>query len=233
MLNKGKRARSDQAKLQKRELILNTASELFDRQPDVLPTAADIARQSHMAKGTVYLYFKSKEQIFLALLERHYQAWFNDIREALQDEKPDIDQWINALCHYIETQPQFFYLASLSSAIIEKNVEQTYLLKFRHQLSAMLESCAIELANKIGQDEHQNCARLLMRSYALLLGLWQISHPSGDEQVQDPTLSIIQPEFKDESRQALQQLWRGYIDNKTERGSSRFWNLGNIFAKTD
>ena len=59
-----KRARSAKDKEQKRELILATASKLFDQDPDCLPTASAIAKQSNIAKGTVYLYFKSKEEIF-------------------------------------------------------------------------------------------------------------------------------------------------------------------------
>ncbi|WP_017443860.1 TetR/AcrR family transcriptional regulator [Gayadomonas joobiniege] len=230
MSTTGKRARTDEAKNQKRERILQAASDLFDQNPDALPTSSEIAQHSGVAKGTVYLYFKSKEEIFLAMLKRHYQAWFNDINEALQDDKPNIEQWINALCHYIEQQPQFFSLASLSTSIIEKNVAAERLTEFRQALSEMLNQCAKILATKINQDNPVNCAQLLMRSYALLLGIWQISHPA---EPKTQNFSLIQPDFKQESRQALEQLWRGYIDDKSERSGSRFWGLSNIFAKTD
>lgn len=227
-----KRARSAEDKSLKRDLILTTAAELFDQQPDALPTAAAIATRSGIAKGTVYLYFKSKEEIFLALLEQHYQAWFSDIRTAITADKPDADEIINAICHYIEIQPQFFQLASLSSSIIEQNVNSGVLLAFKEKLVNTVNSASHDLALKLELEEHETCAQLLMRSYAMLLGLWQISHNPEElaDLLNQPSLSIIQPEFGLEARDALAQLWHGYVDQKGSKSSGRFWKISNLFA---
>ena len=229
---KQKRARSAADKSLKRDLILATAAQLFDAQPDSLPTAAEIAKQSGIAKGTVYLYFKSKEEIFLALLEQHYENWFRDIRTAITAEKPNADDIINAICHYIESQPQFFQLASLSSSIIEQNVNSGVLLAFKERLVNVVNSTSHDLAEKLELEESDTCAQLLMRSYAMLLGLWQISH--NPEQLSDlldqPSLSIIQPEFGLEARDALAQLWQGYVGQKDVKTTGRFWKIGNLFT---
>ena len=235
MIKSAKRARSAEDKSQKRDLILQTASELFNDSPEALPTAAAIANQSGIAKGTVYLYFKSKEEIFLALLENHYTAWFADIRNAISAEKPDADEIINALCHYIESQPQFFQLASLSSSIIEQNVDLKILIDFKNRLLETLTAAAKDLARRLQLDEHETCAQLLMRSYAMLLGLWQISHPPEKlaTSIEQSRLALLQPEFGLEARDALAQLWHGYIDHKGNKSSGRFWKIGNLFAKAD
>ncbi len=229
---KQKRARSAADKSLKRDLILATASQLFNTQPDALPTAAEIAKQSGIAKGTVYLYFKSKEEIFLALLEQHYENWFRDIRSAITAEKPNADDIINAICHYVEDQPQFFQLASLSSSIIEQNVNSGVLLAFKERLVNMVNSTSHDLAEKLELEEHETCAQLLMRSYAMLLGLWQISHnPENLSDLFDqPSLAIIQPEFGLEARDALAQLWQGYVGHKDAKTSGRFWKIGNLFT---
>ncbi|MER2491813.1 TetR/AcrR family transcriptional regulator [Catenovulum sediminis] len=235
MLKSAKRARSAEDKSLKRDLILNTASQLFDDSPDTLPTAAAIANHSGIAKGTVYLYFKSKEEIFLALLEQHYQAWFSDIRSAITADKPDSDEIINALCHYIESQPQFFQLASLSSSIIEQNVDSKILLEFKKRLVEIITSASKDLAQRLDLDEYETCAQLLMRSYAMLLGLWQVSHPPEKvaKTLDNPNLTLIQPEFGLEARDALAQLWHGYVGQKGAKSSGRFWKIGNLFAKTE
>lgn len=227
-----KRARSAEDKSLKKDLILSTAATLFNNQPDSLPTAAAIASSSGIAKGTVYLYFKSKEEIFLALLEQHYQNWFRDIRTAITADSPNADEIINAICHYIESQPQFFQLASLSSSIIEQNVSSSVLLAFKERMVNMVNSTSHDLAEKLKLDEHDTCAQLLMRSYAMLLGLWQISHnPEALSDLLDqPSLSVIQPEFGLEARDALSQLWQGYVGQKDSKSSGRFWKIGNLFT---
>lgn len=226
-----KRARSAQDKSIKRDLILKTASELFDQEPNSLPTAAAIANKSGIAKGTVYLYFKSKEEIFLTLLEAHYNTWFSDIRTAITAEKPNSDDVINAICHYIESQPQFFQLASLSSSIIEQNVDTNLLQLFKQALETMIISTSKDLASRLDFDEHETCAQLIVRSYAMLLGLWQMSHPpkANTQALLEVELSLIKPEFSLEARDALAQLWHGYINQKDSKSNGRFWKIGNLF----
>lgn len=228
-IEKSKRARSAKDKEQKRELILMTAGQLFDAEPDVLPTAAAIATQSGIAKGTVYLYFKSKEEIFLALLEQHFRNWYADITQAIVSEKPDADQIINAICHYIEQQPQFFRLASLSHSVIEQNVDIKILMGYKNRMAQMVKTTAQELAAKLGIDDHETCSQLLVRSYAMLLGIWQISTPPEKVEriLSSPSLKVLKPEFSEESQLSLGQLWCGYLEQTTAKNG--FWKLGKLF----
>ncbi len=226
-----KRARSAKDKERKRELILSTAATLFDQNPDALPTASAIANHAGVAKGTVYLYFKSKEEIFLALLEQHYQNWFNDITAAISTSNPTESDVINAICQYVETQIQFFQLASLTSSVIEQNIDYQILLAFKKNLSAMVTDTGKHLAERLNLKESTTCSQLLIRSYAMLLGLWQLSRPS--QKVSDvldaSDLGILQPKFGPEARDALTQLWHGYLGQKTEKGKRR-WKISNLFG---
>ena len=52
-------------KVARRTAILKAASKLFTAGTGSLPTAAEIASAAGLAKGTVYLYFRSKEEITL------------------------------------------------------------------------------------------------------------------------------------------------------------------------
>jgi AcrR family transcriptional regulator len=53
----------------RRELILATARRLFESKGFELTTVEEIAAQAELGKGTIYSYFKSKEQIYIAILE--------------------------------------------------------------------------------------------------------------------------------------------------------------------
>ena len=58
----------------KREAILRAATCVFARNGYFNSKVADIASAAGVADGTVYLYFKSKEEIFGAVLEGHLAA---------------------------------------------------------------------------------------------------------------------------------------------------------------
>ena len=64
----GRNAMTDDDKDRRRREFLDAAHRLFRERRD-LPPVAEIATLAGLAKGTVYRYFRSKEEIFVALLE--------------------------------------------------------------------------------------------------------------------------------------------------------------------
>ncbi len=69
-----KKAQNEDKKLIKTNSIIKAATELFIENNNELPTVNQIADRSNIAKGTVYLYFKSKEHIFLSI---HQLLWID------------------------------------------------------------------------------------------------------------------------------------------------------------
>lgn len=62
------RALAREDKQARRAVILSAARTLFNEGDGNLPTASQVAAASGLAKGTVYLYFQTKEEIFANLL---------------------------------------------------------------------------------------------------------------------------------------------------------------------
>lgn len=56
-------------KTSKRELILNAAIETFAQRGFHQARVSDVARQAGVADGTIYLYFKSKDDLLISLFE--------------------------------------------------------------------------------------------------------------------------------------------------------------------
>ena len=63
------RAIDEADKARRRQTLLNSALELFLARPTELPSVQSIASRAGLAKGTVYLYFDTKEEIFLTILK--------------------------------------------------------------------------------------------------------------------------------------------------------------------
>src|SRR6187431_1963475 len=74
----------------KREAILRAATSVFAHNGYFNSKVADIAREAGVADGTVYLYFKSKEDILHSIFDRSVEKALGDARtqiEALSDPK--------------------------------------------------------------------------------------------------------------------------------------------------
>src|SRR5436190_20002703 len=53
----------------KRERILDAAEKIFARDGFFAAKVADVAREAGVADGTIYLYFKSKDDLLISLFE--------------------------------------------------------------------------------------------------------------------------------------------------------------------
>jgi TetR/AcrR family fatty acid metabolism transcriptional regulator len=67
----------------KREAILRAATNVFARSGYFNSKVADVAREAGVADGTVYLYFKSKEEILRSIFERNTSDAVREGREEL------------------------------------------------------------------------------------------------------------------------------------------------------
>jgi AcrR family transcriptional regulator len=69
--------------LQKRDQILSGAHRIFSRMGYDAASMNDITREAQVSKGTIYVYFNSKEDLFEALIERERAVLFAGVESAL------------------------------------------------------------------------------------------------------------------------------------------------------
>ena len=67
----------------KRDLILKAATKLFARRGFFNTQVADVAREAGVAAGTVYLYFRSKDDLLISIFDRTMHEGLEAGRQAL------------------------------------------------------------------------------------------------------------------------------------------------------
>lgn len=70
-----------------RESILAASKELFSRLGFKKTAVDDIAKKARVAKGTIYNYFRSKEEIYQNLLQKEGKILIVKMRQAMRDQK--------------------------------------------------------------------------------------------------------------------------------------------------
>ena len=68
----------------KRQQIIEGARRVFIDMGFDAASMNDITREAGVSKGTIYVYFANKEELFEALIEEERCAIFNDLYEALE-----------------------------------------------------------------------------------------------------------------------------------------------------
>jgi TetR/AcrR family fatty acid metabolism transcriptional regulator len=94
-----RKLRRQQQRGQRREAILAAARKVFAQNGFDGTTMADIAREAGVAAGTVYLYYRSKTDLFAALQSRLFEV----INQAMRDAHalPDVRDGTRARIHAI------------------------------------------------------------------------------------------------------------------------------------
>jgi AcrR family transcriptional regulator len=94
-----------------RNRLLRCAEKAFSKKGFYETQVSDIVKLAHVAKGTIYQYFKNKEEIFTILLENYIKAWEKDIALDMKDftgNKPGIEYAIDYLRHRLMKTAAFF-----------------------------------------------------------------------------------------------------------------------------
>jgi AcrR family transcriptional regulator len=219
------RAVREEDKLERRNEILDAAERLIAGHVDGLPSMDQLAASAGVAKGTLYLYFPSKEEVLVALHERYLTDFFDRVHAAL-DSQPgfDLDAFL-ALTHAeVLGHPVRLTLASMVVGLSERSLPPEAALRFKMALGERLLALGEALGERFGIDT-EACARLLNVSYGLVLGLWQLKGCMGSERYQhllDPGIArAFVTEYPAETLDALRSLWSSAIDRaKPQRSPS-------------
>ena len=89
----------------KRERILIAAERIFARRGFFAAKVSDVAKEAGVADGTIYLYFKSKDDLLISLFERRMQQ----VNELLKDAVADIKSPSEQLRTFIKTYLQLVH----------------------------------------------------------------------------------------------------------------------------
>ncbi len=68
-----------------RRLIFDCAEKVFSEKGYFEAQVSDISEMAHIAKGTLYQYFKTKEHLFTSLIEKYVTEWERAVSLDLQD----------------------------------------------------------------------------------------------------------------------------------------------------
>jgi AcrR family transcriptional regulator len=216
--NSRKRQRAIDAdeKASRRHALLDAAERLLTQQPERLPNVVEVAAEAGLAKGTVYLYFPSKEELLLALHERQVSAVFSALFSLLDEERTvTVDAMLALIERYIVQPPVYLPLTALCLGMMEKSIPPDARLKFHQRLAEWLNRAGSGLERHFPALKPGEGTALLMYSHALIVGLWQMMQPDclPAQFRQQPDLEVFDRNYKVEVERAVRALWNGLISS--------------------
>jgi AcrR family transcriptional regulator len=206
------RARSDQDKVARREQLLAVAAELWAEKNFASITMFEVATRAQLAKGTTYLYFQTKEELLLALLERELQAWFLELGTKLSTKKSFTPkEFAQLMTKSLAQRQALMRLICIQSSILEHNIGLERALEFKHFLLAQALSAAELIESRLEFLKRGEGIVLLQRINAFIIGFYDLSNPSQIIQtvLEKPTMKPFRLDFSKQFQTTLETLLIG------------------------
>ena len=206
------RARRAEQKAQRRSAILEAAEALFEPGSYELPPAAQIAVKAGLAKGTLYLYFRTKEEIYLAVLGRGYARWSERMMEGLSGEWPRLDPFLRRYIAFCVANPKTMFLACMGPVMLERNISEESAFAFKKGLADATRRVGELLSVAFPPLGVDQARKLFLHMLVLTIGLWQQTHPpeAVRRALAREELKAIRLDFEKDLYAALEALWKGY-----------------------
>ncbi|MDB4951048.1 MAG: Transcriptional regulator, TetR family [Gemmatimonadetes bacterium] len=209
------RARSSEEKRERRGAILDAALAAYEADPSFAAFTMDaLARAAGLGKGTLYLYFRTKEEVFLALVDARFGAWFDEIDAGLDEDGGGA--WTGGRAAAVLMRSTRWHttlarLLSILGTVVEHNVPFETALAFKRGVMARAHATGERLERRLPFLRPGQGARLLVWLHAMVIGLWQLHEPSATIRriMQDPALEGARVDFGRDLGTLLRIMLRG------------------------
>ena len=116
----------------RREEIIAACRKLYETMSFKDITLKEIGQQTSFTRTSIYNYFETKEEIFLALFAQEYELFTEDLdRLCRQNESLTPDELSSALARAMERRPLMLKLLSMNMFDMEANSRMERLIAFK------------------------------------------------------------------------------------------------------
>jgi len=166
-------ALKDKSIEEKQAFILDHAWQLFEIYGYKKVSVDDIARKLRISKGAIYLYFRSKEQLFVKILERNLKAPLDQAIEIANTSDLTIEDKLSAaIIAKVGSQYASLYSSEIAAELIEdafhiaNDIMQKDMREFHHVVTKIIKGSSEqgEISLKKAKITDKNLAYILISS---------------------------------------------------------------------
>lgn len=116
----------------RREEIIDACEELYKTMSFKEITIKEIGSVTSFTRTSIYNYFQTKEEIFLALLKREYELWVASLKQEISShEQMTADEFADMLARSLQNRAQLLKIMSMNHYDMETGSRPEHLTAFK------------------------------------------------------------------------------------------------------
>lgn len=158
---------------QKREEIINACEQLYQTMSFREITLKEIGKITSFSRPTIYNYFVTKEEIFLALFKREYDRWNEQLTAILdQNEELTKTQLADQIAQSLTERQQLLKLLSMNNYDMEANSRQEMLTIFKQSYGESLHRMCMLLEKFCPDMNETEIQNFLYTFFPFMFGIY-------------------------------------------------------------
>ena len=131
----------------RKEEIINACEKLYQTMSFKDITIKEIGNATSFSRTSIYNYFQTKEEIFLALLKREYDAWVQNLETIVETRDAMDDEEIAAtIAQSLDERQQLLKILSMNHYDLEENSRIELLVEFKVSYGSAIRAVSSLLA---------------------------------------------------------------------------------------
>ena len=143
----------------RKEEIIAACRKLYETMSFREITLKEIGQQTSFTRTSIYNYFETKEEIFLALFAQEYECFTSDLDSLCeQNESLTLEELSSSLAYALERRPLMLKLLSMNMFDMEANSRMERLIAFKKAYGASkdaLDRCLKKYMPALGEQGRQ------------------------------------------------------------------------------
>ena len=212
------RAVSIEQKKERQQQIIATTRKFFEQSDFHGISMEQIARDAGLAKGTVFFYFKTKEELFLAFTQEEITKWHDTIDKQLSDlvkngQTFDLESFADFLATSLAAHTILLRLVNIIGSVLERNISFTAALEFKKYLRRRIFTTGRKFEECLPVLKEGEGVKLWMVSYFLMSGIVPMAFPAGHvpDVFKEPGMEIFHIEFRQTFKEMLLTNMHGWL----------------------
>ncbi len=156
----------------RKEEIVNACAALYETMGFREITLNAIGKQTSFTRTSIYNYFHTKEEIFLALLQREHEAWIADMRGIFAGPAMPASAFAEAFAHALEGRGCMLKLMSMNLYELEGNSRMENLVAFKRVYAQAMQTIAAGLGKFFPQMGENGVEAFLYAFFPFLFGIY-------------------------------------------------------------
>lgn len=162
---------------ERREEIINACEKLYKTMSFKEITLKEIGSVVPFSRPTIYNYFHTKEEIFLALFRREYERWIVDL-EAIYNENENLsnEDLASKIARSLYNRPQLMKLIAMNIYDMEANSRIELLTEFKITYRNLINTFEVIFEKYLAGMTKEQTRKLLYMFFSFVFGIYPMTN---------------------------------------------------------